>query len=176
MIFSFETEAFDSGQGRNDNVGLVGGTGPIVAIQFKARGTCTGKQTLWTREADLLTCSHVVGATIGCTCRGWIIQIIQCDKHKPKSGCRYIVSLLTFSIVHFQNSESRNIVSHHDLISPCCLVYTLYDLKIPVTEVEVVTIDSYTPGMRQARHYGGTICPIRITTLNLGIEMLDNIF
>lgn len=49
--------------------------------------------------------------------------------------------------MHSQNSESRNIVSQHNLIGPRCLVYTLYDLKIPVTEVEVVTIDSYTPGM-----------------------------
>lgn len=76
----------------------------------------------------------------------------------------------------FQNSESRNIVSQHDLVSPCCLVYTLYDLKIPVTEVEVVTVDGYTPGMRQARHYGDPICPIWMTALNLEMDMSDNIF
>lgn len=76
--------------------------------------------------------------------------------------------------MHPQNSESRNIVSQHNLIGPRCLVYALYDLKIPVTEVEVVTIDSYTPGMRQARHYSDTIRPIWIAAFNLEIEMSDN--
>lgn len=86
MIFSFQTEAFDCRQGRNDNIGQVGGTGPIVSIQFKARGTCTGKETLRGRQADLLTRSHVVvSTTIRRACRSWIMQIIQYDKHKTKS-------------------------------------------------------------------------------------------
>lgn len=69
--------------------------------------------------------------------------------------------------MHFQNSESRNVVSHHDLVGPRCLVHTLYDLKVAVSEVEVVAIDSHTPGVRQACHYGDAIAPIRITPLNL---------
>lgn len=76
--------------------------------------------------------------------------------------------------MHFQNSESRNVVSQHNLIGTCCLVNTLYDLKITVSEVEVASIDSNTPGMRQARHYSDTICSIWITALNLEIEISDN--
>lgn len=76
--------------------------------------------------------------------------------------------------MHFQHSESRNVVSQHNLIGTCCLVYTLYDLKVTVSEVEVAPIDSNTPGMRQARHYSHTICSIWITALNLVIEISDN--
>lgn len=76
--------------------------------------------------------------------------------------------------MHFHNSESGNIVSQHNLIGTCCLVCTLYDLKITVSEVEVASIDSHTPGVRQARHYSDTICSVWIAALNLEIEMSDN--
>lgn len=75
--------------------------------------------------------------------------------------------------MNFQNSEPRNIVSQHNLVGTCCLVYTLYDLKVTVSEVKVVTVDSYTPGMGQARHYSDAICPIWITAFNLQSEMSD---
>lgn len=70
--------------------------------------------------------------------------------------------------MNFQNSETRNVVSHHNPVGTCGLVHALYDLKVTVSEVEVVLIDSYTPGVRKACHYGDTVCPICITTLNLG--------
>lgn len=76
--------------------------------------------------------------------------------------------------MHFQNSESGNVVSQHNLIGTSCLVYTLYNLKITVSEVEVASIDSHAPGMRQARHYSDTICSIWITALNLEIEISGN--
>lgn len=69
--------------------------------------------------------------------------------------------------MHFQNSESRNIVSQHNPVGPRWLVHTLYDLKVAVSEVEVVLIDSHTPGVRQACHYGDAVTPIWIPTLNL---------
>lgn len=69
--------------------------------------------------------------------------------------------------MHFQNSESRNVVPQHNFVGPCGLVHTLYGLKVTVSEVEVVFIDRYTPGVRQACHYGDAITPIRITTFNL---------
>lgn len=74
--------------------------------------------------------------------------------------------------MHFQNSESGNVVSQHNLIGTCCLVYALYDLKITVSEVEVASIDSHTPGMRQARHYSDTICSIWIAALNLEYQTI----
>lgn len=73
--------------------------------------------------------------------------------------------------MNFQNSESGNVVSQHNPIGTCCLVYTLYDLKVPVSEVEVASIDGHTPGMRQAGHYSDPICSIWIPTLNLEIEL-----
>lgn len=69
--------------------------------------------------------------------------------------------------MHFQNSETRNVVSQHNLVGTCGLIHTLYDLKVAVGEVEVVLMHSNTPGVRQARHYGDAVSPIWITTLNL---------
>lgn len=75
--------------------------------------------------------------------------------------------------MHFQNSESRNVVSQHNLIGTCGLVYALYDLKVTVSEIEVVVIDSHTPRMSEACHYCDAISPIWITTLDLEIHMQD---
>lgn len=58
--------------------------------------------------------------------------------------------LLTLSIMHFQDSEPRNIVPQHNLISASQLVHALYDLKVAVSEVEVVIMDSHTPWVRQS--------------------------
>lgn len=69
--------------------------------------------------------------------------------------------------MHFQNSESSNVVSQHNLVGTRGLVHTLYDLKVAVGEVEVVVIDGHTPGVRQACHYGDAITPVWITPLNL---------
>lgn len=69
--------------------------------------------------------------------------------------------------MHFQNSESRNVVSQHNPVGTRGLVHALYDLKIAVGEVEVILMDGNTPGVRQARHYGDAVTPIRIPTLNL---------
>ena len=69
--------------------------------------------------------------------------------------------------MHFQDSESRDVVSQHNLIGTRGLVHTLYDLKVAVGEVEVVVIDGHTPGVRQAGHYGDAVTPIWVTTLNL---------
>lgn len=69
--------------------------------------------------------------------------------------------------MHFQNSESRNVVPQHNLVGTGGFVHALYDLKVAVSEVEIVFIDSHTPGVRQACHYGDAVTPIWITTLNL---------
>ena len=69
--------------------------------------------------------------------------------------------------MHFQNSEARNVVTQHNLVGARGLVHTLYDLKVAVSEVEVVFIDRHTPGVRQASHYGDTVSPVWITALNL---------
>lgn len=74
---------------------------------------------------------------------------------------------LTLSIVNLQNSEARNVVSQQNPVGTRGLVHALYDLKVTVGEVEVVLIDSHTPGVRESRHYGDTVTPIWITTLNL---------
>lgn len=69
--------------------------------------------------------------------------------------------------MHFQHSETRNVVAQHDLVGTRGLVHALYDLKVAVSEVEEVFIDGHTPGVRQPRHYGDTVTPIWITALNL---------
>lgn len=74
---------------------------------------------------------------------------------------------LTLAIMHFQDPEPRNIISQHDPVGTRGLVHTLYDLKVPVSEVEVVLVDSHTPGVRQAGHYGYAVTSIWITALNL---------
>lgn len=70
-------------------------------------------------------------------------------------------------MVHFEDSEAGHVVSQHDPVGSCGLVHTLYDLKVPVGKVQIVAIDSHTPGVRQATHYGDAIGPIGITALNL---------
>lgn len=69
--------------------------------------------------------------------------------------------------MYFKDSEAGNIVSQHDPVGSGGLVHALYDLKVPVGEVKVVIIDSHTPGMRQACHYGDAVRPVRIPPLNL---------
>lgn len=77
------------------------------------------------------------------------------------------LALLTLSIMNLQNSETRNVVSQQNFVGTRGLVHTLYDLEVTVSEVEVVVIDSHSPGVRESCHYGDTITPIWITTLNL---------
>lgn len=72
MIGPFQTEAFDSRQSGDDDIGLVGSAGPVVTVKLKTCSTCTGEQTLRPRQAELLARAHIVGAAVGCTCRGWI--------------------------------------------------------------------------------------------------------
>lgn len=69
--------------------------------------------------------------------------------------------------MHFQNSESRNVVSQYNLVGTRGLIHALYDLKVAVSEVKVAVMDSHTPGVRQACHYGDAISSIWIATLNL---------
>lgn len=75
--------------------------------------------------------------------------------------------------MHFQNSESRNVVSQHNPVGTGGLVHTLYDLKVAVSEEEVVLIDSHTPGVRQACHYGDAVTPIYIPALNLWRQAVE---
>ncbi|TNN64426.1 hypothetical protein EYF80_025376 [Liparis tanakae] len=69
--------------------------------------------------------------------------------------------------MHFQNSESRHVVSQHNPVGTCGLVHTLYDLEVAVSEEEVVLIDSHPPGVRQACHDGDAVTPIYVPALNL---------
>lgn len=74
---------------------------------------------------------------------------------------------LTLPVVHFEDSEARHIVSQNDPVGSCGLVHTLDDLKVPVSEVQVVVIDSHAPGVGQTTHYGDAVGAIGITALNL---------
>lgn len=69
--------------------------------------------------------------------------------------------------MHFKDSEAGHVVSQHDPVGPCGLVHALYDLKVPVGKVEIVVIDSHTPGVGQATHYRDAVGAIGITALNL---------
>lgn len=71
VVRLLQAEAFDSRQGGDDHVGLVGGAGPVVGVQFEARGAGTGEQALRARQAELLARPHVAGAAVGRSCRGW---------------------------------------------------------------------------------------------------------
>lgn len=74
VVHPLQTEASDSGQSGDNNIGLVGSAGPVVSIEFKSSGTCTSKQTLRPGQAELLTHPHTVGAAIGYTSRGWVCR------------------------------------------------------------------------------------------------------
>lgn len=69
--------------------------------------------------------------------------------------------------MHFEDSEARHVVSQHNSVGSCGLVHTLYDLKVPVGEVQVVVMDGNTPRVGQATYYGDAVGPIGITALNL---------
>jgi len=74
--------------------------------------------------------------------------------------------------MNFQDSKACYIVSQHNLVGTCGLVYSLYDFKVPVSEVEVVLVECHTPGVRQACYYGDAITSIWITTLNLNTRIM----
>lgn len=93
------------------------------------------------------------------------------DKHEisvneNRTAFQFLVPL-TLSIMNFQHSKTRNVVSQQNLVGSRGLVHALYDLKVTISKVEVVLVDSHTPGMRKACHYGDTVSPIWITTLDL---------
>lgn len=78
-----------------------------------------------------------------------------------------MMMILTLTIMHFQNSESRNVVSQHNPVGTRGLLHALYHLKVAVSEVEVVLIDGHSPGVRQASHYSDAVASVWIPALNL---------
>lgn len=74
MVRALQAEALDGRQSGDDNVGLVVVARPVVGVQFEPGGTRTAEQALRPRQAELLAHAHVVGAAVGCACRGWVWQ------------------------------------------------------------------------------------------------------
>lgn len=122
VVCPFQTEAFDSRESGDDNIGLVGSAGPVVSVKFKTSGTCTGKQTLCSWQAELLTHSYIVGATIGCTCRGWVcrgntVWHMKKQQQAKKKTQQWMISCVTHSL---DNALSELWVQKHCLAAQSC--------------------------------------------------------
>lgn len=57
-------------------------------------------------------------------------------------------NVLTVSVVHFKNSKTGHVVSHHDPVESRGFVDTLDHLKISIREIQVGVVHGHAPRVR----------------------------